>query len=373
MSSIVLKNLLHYRLARLNLIKAPMPIILTFSVTYRCQSRCKTCFVWRLYKERPELAEKELTLDEIESIFRSIGRIYFLNISGGEPFLRNDIAEIIGLGCRHLKPRVIHIPTNAINPGLVVRKTREILEVMKKSGCNVPFTIKPSLDGVAEKHDNIRGVKGNFEAVVETIKGLKTLQASYPNLYIGLGSVVSRYNLESIKETVRYAHSLGVETYINEIAEQRSELLTLNEDITPSAEDYQKVIRFFSEEVRKNMKNKKMLSRIMQSFRLVYYDLVVRVIRENRQVIPCYAGLTNAHISADGSVWPCCILGYRKPMGNLRDYGYDFGRLWHSKQADDVRCFIRNKNCACPLANQAYANLLLNTRYMLKVLRNMLL
>ncbi|PIN78890.1 radical SAM protein, partial [Candidatus Woesearchaeota archaeon CG10_big_fil_rev_8_21_14_0_10_33_12] len=78
------------------------------------------------------------------------------------------------------------------------------------------------------------------------------------------------------------------------------------------------------------------------------------------------------HLNAYGDVWPCCILGYEKSMGNLRDYGYDFMKVWRSKQADGVRKYIKQKNCYCPLANISYTNMLCNPRYMLKVIRNIL-
>lgn len=94
--------------------------------------------------------------------------------------------------------------------------------------------------------------------------------------------------------------------------------------------------------------------------RVVYYDIAGRILKEKRQVIPCYAGVSNVHINYDGGVWPCCVLGYDKQMGNLRDYDYDFQKLWHSDRAKEVRRYIREKNCACPLANQGYSNLLLH-------------
>ena len=92
----------------------------------------------------------------------------------------------------------------------------------------------------------------------------------------------------------------------------------------------------------------------------------MKILEEKRQVIPCYAGVSNVHINYDGGIWPCCVLGYEKEMGNLRDYDYDFQRLWHSEKADEVRKYIRNKNCACPLANQAYSNELMHLPSLLR-------
>ena len=371
----LLPKVVAFKLARKNLIKPPMPVTLTFSVTNMCQSRCKTCYIWKLYLENPELRERELKLDEIEKIFMSMGHIYFFNISGGEPYLRKDLVEIVDLACKYLTPGVIHTPTNALAPKLIEKKTIEILEVMKDNNCEVPFTVKPSFDGVGEKLDEIRGVKGNFEKVLDTLARLKTIKKQYPNLDVNLGTVISKFNFDNIVEISDYAHKLNADSYINEIAEQRSELFTVNEPITPTAEEYEKAINYFSSVIRKDLKSKRKLSRYTQAFRLVYYDLVVRTIREKRQVLPCYAGISNAHINPYGEVWPCCILGYNKPMGNLRDaeVDYDFKKVWYSKQANDVRKYIREGNCYCPMANQAYSNILCCFTTMLKVIKNIII
>ena len=89
--------MVRYRLARQGLMGPGVPINLTFSVTNVCQSRCKTCNIWEIYRNQPEKRHEELTLEEIEKIFQSMGHIYVFNISGGEPFLRSDIKEIIAI------------------------------------------------------------------------------------------------------------------------------------------------------------------------------------------------------------------------------------------------------------------------------------
>ena len=73
-----------------------------------------------------------------------------------------------------------------------------------------------------------------------------------------------------------------------------------------------------------------------ESLRLVYYRYAARILREGRQVLPCLGGLTNVHINPYGQVWPCCVLGYEKPMGFLRESGCDFQRVWQSDRARRV-------------------------------------
>jgi hypothetical protein len=57
-------------------------------------------------------------------------------------------------------------------------------------------------------------------------------------------------------------------------------------------------------------------------------------------------------------------------MGNLRDVDYDFGRLWNGQTAKEVRAYIRQKKCACPMANQTYSNILMHGRSLLRVLND---
>ena len=342
------------------------PMTVTYSVTAACQSRCKTCQIGQMFCQDPTRPEKDLRLDEIEKIFRTMKPVYFFNLSGGEPFMRNDLPEIVELACRYLKPRVIHTPTNAILSSKIVRETERIIRIIREYDPSVPFTVKPSIDGIGEKHDEIRGVKGNFRCLLKTIEGLKKLEEKYDNFHLELGTVISNFNIDDLDEIEDFVHSLGVESYRNEVAECRTEFFNLKDPITPPADVYQRLIRDFSRKVEENIGKKKRLARTTEAMRIVYYDLAGKILKENRQVIPCYAGISNVHINYDGGVWPCCVLGYEKQMGNLREYDYDFQQLWHSDEAEVVRKYILGKNCACPLANQGYSNILMHVPSLFK-------
>ena len=368
----VLPKMIRYRLARLKMIPPGMPLNLTFSVTNICQSRCRTCNIWSLYKNNPEKRNDELTLAEIEKIFRSMGHIFVFNISGGEPFLRPDITDIIKLACRYLSPGIIHIPTNAIAIERIDKKINEILNFLKTNFPAIHLTVKPSLDHIGDKHDEIRGVEGNFEKVMSLFQRLKSLQPEFPNFHVELGTVISIWNINDIEEIAAFVTTLGTDSYRNEIAEQRSEMFNRENSIMPTAEAYERATEKFIRHIRAQMKNRLFFHRITSAFRLVYYALAIRILKENRQVIPCYAGISNAHLSPYGDVWACCTLGYDKSMGNLREFDYDFQKLWKSPQAGAVRTAIYNRTCSCPLANQTYSNMLLHGPSLFRVLKEML-
>jgi MoaA/NifB/PqqE/SkfB family radical SAM enzyme len=324
-----------------------------------------------MYMTHPERADDDLKTGEIEKIFKTMKPVYFFNISGGEPFLREDLPQIVELACEYLKPRVIHTPTNAIMPDRVEAHTRAILEIVKKYDASVPFTVKPSIDGVGELHDEIRGVRGNFERLLQTIDRLKRVEREYENFHLELGTVVSNFNIDHLNEIEDFVHSLGVESYRNEAAEQRTEFFNLGDPITPDAATYRRLMKDFSKKIGTNIRGKKSLARTTEALRLVYYDIAGRILEKKIQVIPCYAGVSNAHVNYDGGVWPCCVLGYDKQMGNLREYDYDFQKLWRSERAREIRQFIKNKNCSCPLANQAYSNILMHVPSLAKTVFKM--
>lgn len=353
-------KLLSYRINRWFGFKKINPMTVTYSVTAACQSKCKTCQIGHMYMEHPERAQNDLTIEEIEKIFKTMSPTYFFNLSGGEPFLRKDLPQIVALACKYLKPRVIHTPTNAILSDRIIEYTEKIINIIRKYDPAVPFTVKPSIDGVGALHDEIRGVKGNFEKLLKTIDGLKKLEEKYDNFHLELGTVISNFNIDYLGEIEDFVHSLGVESYRNEVAECRTEFFNLNDPITPPAEVYQKLIKDFARKVEENIASKKNLAKTTEALRVVYYDIAGKILKENKQVIPCYAGVSNVHINFDGGVWPCCVLGYEKEMGNLRDFNYDFRKLWSSPKAEEVRKYIRNKHCACPLANQGYSNILMH-------------
>lgn len=368
----ILPKIIRYRLFRLGLASPGIPLNFTFSVTNLCQSKCRTCSIWKLYRDNPDKLKNELAINEIEKIFKSLGHVYVFNISGGEPFLRQDLPEIVKLACRYLTPAIIHIPTNAIAVNVVERKILEILEIIKGMNQDIQLTVKPSLDHAGEKHDEIRGVKGNFKNVEDLFKRLRGMKKAYPNLHVELGTVISSWNVNDIDEISRFVMSMGPDSYRNEIAEKRSEMFNTDDPITPGAELYKKAINIFVRQIKEKKGKVSFFQRINNAFRLVYYRVAIKVMEKNEQVIPCYAGVSNAHMSAYGDIWPCCTLGYEMSMGNVRDYNYDFNLLWKSHEAQRTRKYIKGKNCCCPLANQTYSNILMHLPSLLKAVKNIL-
>jgi MoaA/NifB/PqqE/SkfB family radical SAM enzyme len=363
----------YYAATRRGWVRPINPLTLTFSVTAACQSRCKTCNIGAVYLANPALAKRNLTLDEIEKVFRSLGPIYFFNVSGGEPFMRPELAEIVRLACLHLKPRLIHIPTNAISPKFIDKTTRKILATMDELlDPSVPISIKPSIDGIGAMHDYVRGYEGNFALLEKTIDTLLAIRRENPRLHVDLGTVISNLNLHHLDEIEDWVHARGIESYRHEVAEQRAEFHNLGDPITPPADVYASLTERFKRKIFENIRGKAFLTRTTEAVRLVYYDVAVRILKERRQVTPCLGGISNVHMNYDGEIWPCCVLGGEQALGSVRDWNYDIQALLRSEQARQARRYIAGGKCACPLANQWLNNVLLTPRHMLRVLYTLL-
>ena len=328
-----------------------LPINLTLSPSPRCNSRCLTCNIWMK-------REDELSLDEWNKVFKSLGRApFWFTISGGEPFMLPEIVELCQSLYKHCRPGIINIPTNSLMYKIIPRK----VEAICRSCPDSQVIINLSLDGVGERHDYIRGIKGNFEKFERNYDALRALDL--PNLTVGIHSVISNFNVDHATELFDYAFSKKPDSYITEIAEQRVELDTVDIPITPALNEYSRVIDDLIGRIQSRRFSG--ISRITEAFRVEYYQLVKEILAQETQVIPCFAGWASAQIYANGEVWPCCIRADN--MTNLRDVNYDFKAVWNSQEAERIRDSIRAKECHCPLANASYTNLLMDPRTLVKI------
>ena len=176
--------------------------------------------------------------------------------------------------------------------------------------------------------------------------------------------------MHRIPEIEREARAIfKPDSYITEVAENRVELKTIEKDITPDVRDYRRAVAHLKNVVQKK-RSLHPVARLVESLRLEYYDLASRVLEEKRQVIDCYAGWASAHLAPDGNLWGCCVRA--ESMGNLREHGYDFRPVWFGETAEAFRRSVKNKECACPLANASYTNMLLDPATLTRVAANML-
>jgi len=355
----LLAHLAGYRLSHATARRPGLPVNLTVSVTYSCPSRCLTCGIWQKKVEN-------LTLDEYARVFPSFEKVpVWVTISGGDQFLRPDLDRIVERIRKDIEPKIINIPMNGIITGRIFSLLPRIAEFSRGS----QLVLNLSADEVGEAHDRMRGAPGNFAKLLDVARLIRDLKRSHDHIVLGVHTVISKANVERIPEIERELRRIfAPDSYITEVAEKRVELATMERDITPSPEAYRKAVDHLRRTIASS-RSWRPVARLVQSLRYEYYDLAARILEERRQVIDCYAGLASAHLAPDGHVWGCCVRA--ESLGNVRDHDYDFRAVWHSSRADAFRASVKNHECACPLANASYTNLLVDPGSLLRVVRNL--
>jgi sulfatase maturation enzyme AslB (radical SAM superfamily) len=303
-----------------------------------------------------------LTLEEWKAVFRSLGNApYWITLTGGNQFLRKDLVDLCDAIIQINRPNIINIPTSGSQPKLVCETVERILKLCRASGTTLITNI--SIDGIGEEQDRLRGSKNNFADTLKTYEGLRELQKKYSNYFIGAYTIVSNHNLSTAEDLFDYVlNELKPDDYSIEIAEYRHELENVEAGFLPTADDFLPVLKAFLQ--KRHTANGGVIG-LRESLRGAYFNTLEQVLRQKKEIIPCYAGIASSQISATGQVWECCTRA--DELGNVRDYNYDYPRLFHSPQAMKIRKQIKQEHCYCTHSNPCYTSMLCNFKLMGKI------
>ncbi|TAN32501.1 radical SAM protein [Patescibacteria group bacterium] len=169
-----------------------LPIDCVLAVTYNCNARCVMCDIWKI-KNFSELAPEQFL--KLPASLRDV------NISGGEPFLRRDLPQIIHNVKKACPAARLVISTNGFATGLILAQMRKIFEIKPNIGIAI------SIDGIGEKHDEMRGIRGGFNMAMKTLEGLKRM--GMKNLRLGF--TVTERNINELGRVYNLARKEGVE------------------------------------------------------------------------------------------------------------------------------------------------------------------
>lgn len=284
----------------------------TVIVTYRCNARCNMCARYL----SPSKPEEELTLDTI----RKLPRMYFTNITGGEPFLRADLPDIV----RELykKSDRIVISTNGYFTDRIIALCREFPQV----------GIRISIEGLEDTNNAIRGLPDGFRRGVETLKKLKQMGMKD----IGFGMTLQDGNADDLVPLFDLAEEMGLEfataAVHNSFYFVRSDNRIENPDRV--AENLEKLIN----RLLKTKSPKKW-------FRAYFNHGLINYIYGGKRLLPCDMGFDTFFIDPYGDVMPCNGSKEKLVLGNLNRQSWEV--LWNSPQAETVRTRVRacDRNC----------------------------
>lgn len=334
-----------------------LPCYLTFFITSKCNLRCAHCFYWK----EINTVRNELTLSEIEKFSKFLGDLLFLALTGGEPTLRPDLAEIAEIFYNNNKVLNYLIPTNGFDTEKIVKSIDLVLHKVPSS-----VTVDISLDGFKDTHGKIRGAKNAFENAVRTTKELKVLKQKYSNLNIGISMTMTAQNQLELNDLYEFVK--------NEIKPDSVSLSLVRGDVKDKTSKNINIENFESLAGKISADSKGFsgfpFSSFTSAISSINRELVAKTIKEQAWFMPCYVESINAVVYPDGDVYFCELLDEK--LGNLRDSDYDFGKIWYSPEANDIRRLINKQKCFCIHDCNMYTNILFSPKYFCKMLVRMI-
>lgn len=327
-----------------------------FAITSKCNALCPHCFYWENIKNSSQ--RKELSLDEIQKISLGMGNLLLLNLCGGEPYLRDDLPEIARIFSKNNKVKYITVPSNGLETERIIRTAGRLLRENPK----VFFRFGVSIDGIKEVHDNIRGVKGLFEKVTQTVHGLNSLKRSYKNFFIVSSTIFSHHTQGHILETLRYIKE-------NLPVDQTAVTFIRGNPYKPISKDvhlneYRDIVKYLNE---RSQVSRHPLSEILNSVSLLTAERVCEAYNSEVRPFECFGGTKLIVIDDIGNVSPCEILSEK--FGNLREYDYDINKVLSSEKARLLIRYIDKKGCNCTWECAIQSSLIFNVKEYPRILR----
>lgn len=303
------------------------PPFLVLFINSICNLKCDHCFYWRNLNQR-----NDLSFDEIKALARELEPFENLNLSGGEPFLRKEFAEICRFFVTNNGVKEIYVPTN----GWYTDKTLTALESIFQEKSLRYFVCELSIDGMPEYHDKFRGAQNSFKKLIETYDRLAEYQAKEPRLRIHSISTATNQNIDQIKQLTTYLYARCPAMDHHNLAVIRGDRKDPSL-LTPDLQEYQGLYEYVRRlwAPREQKRYGSIVEPMLQWAK-------IRTLKEKRQVVPCKAGVISAVVYANGDVSVCEM---HKPLGNLRNK--TFREIWFSKEAQSLRRQIAAKECWC--------------------------
>lgn len=299
---------------------------LNLFVTSQCNSFCPNCFYRRNLNRKDDL-----NFSHFKALSQSLGKVKVLNISGGEPFLQEDLPKICQLFSKNNQTISFSIPTNGLLPKVITKQTEKILKIV--SGKRVVICL--SCDGTSQVHDQLRGRKGSFKKVVESCKELIKLRKKYPRLVIRIATVVFQKNYQDLFNLFNQAPDFFPEIEALNLSLGRPEKFG-DKQLLPSGERLKRLFLYKQKVVDKNRPFwRRLLERVI-------FVATMESIQKQKQSIRCQAGRRQAVIFANGDVGLCEML---PTVGNIKRGS--LSTVWQSRKARKRREEIGDNRCFC--------------------------
>jgi len=317
---------------------------LHLELTYRCDSKCIMCNLWSEWERRKGQTGKELTIDEIKAFVENsneLGSLEIIVLSGGEPLLREDIAELVDFFSKRYPKASIGILSNLVNGELVKKQLQEIFKRGKPN-----LWIGSSLDGIGKTHDVVRGRPGAFDGLMNTIA---MIRKEFPGIDISFTFILTPVNYKDLIPAFKLANKLRIGfgcQYVVQKEETRV-FRWKEKEHKEIDEQIDSIMNFISNSknaMKYILENKEGEAKWLWS-QLTYWKILKLYGRKNHRYLkPCLSGRRYAMIDPWGDLYFCSILK-KNVLGNIRKEGFDI--LWGSTKAQKLRKQIESGKCNC--------------------------
>jgi len=246
-----------------------------------------------------------------------------LDLTGGEPFIRDDINELLQ-GICDLQPskfpglRTVAITTNGIVTDRVLEGTLKIIEPLRARG--IDLVLACGMDGIGELHNQIRNYPNAWGKLQKTLSGLQAIRKDHSNLVLGIKTTVVPRNAHALYDIAAYAEENELFTIISPriITANRFGNSDLEADLRFSSAELETIIRFY------------------ESPHFAWSghrDALLGYLMTGRIQKPCTAGFNTLFIRHNGDVFCCPVIPVA--LGNIKEQ--TLGDIFRSPAADKFR------------------------------------
>ncbi len=307
-------------------------------LTDRCNMRCDHCMFW----ERIDNPGDEMSLEQLQTFARTAPPLRTVAMTGGEPFLRNDIADIVEAFFRDNGTHNVQVNTN----GIMMERMKALVESGLAAKYQKFLSFQVSLDGLEDTHDRLRKLPGSFKKILNNLKQLVKLAEENPYFRVVVLTNVNKGNYDQIEPLSRILwDEVGVQHAFDLVRGQSFSSWDIPEDVRqpddprdcdlPPKEKLQEIVDTIS---AVNQREGGAFNQFVEQL-----QTQVDMYLDKPSPFRCItAGRTIGVIYSDGSVAAC---EFTTPFAHLKDFDYNIDALWKSQAADQRRARITG--CAC--------------------------
>lgn len=305
------------------------PTSVLLATTYMCNSRCKMCNIWKIYRNKNKKIEDELDLNEFTTFIKKNKFLNKIALTGGELFLRDDLYDMI------IFLDEIGYNTDILTNGILSNKIKkEETRILDGLSGEIPHVLSISIDGLGRTHDYLRGRKGLFDRSVKLLKWFMIQKDKYDFFDVSVSHTITEKNYMELNSFVDYFVNLGLkpQQISFRIAQNSFYFNNMKKEKTSIN------IRYIIQEIQK----------LQEKYDFFKNDFFYKKISQfllypNKLVIPCAAASSFCYIDPYWNVYPCIQWG--KKLGNLREFNFDLKSLWEERIIKETQQMVKREKC----------------------------